>query len=40
MSCNLSGYRYWDDLSASQEAMPERLNSGGGSALTWKRFPP
>ena len=40
MSCEMSGYRYWDGFSASREAMPERLKSGGGSALTRKRFPP
>ena len=34
MSLIRFGYRYWDGLSAGQEAMPERIKSCGGSALT------
>ena len=38
MSCTRSGYHYWDGLSASQEATPERFKSHRGSALTWNLF--
>ena len=38
MTCMRSEYHYWDGLSASREAMPERSKCHGGSALTWNPF--